>query len=206
MRKLFFSILMLVSLVAGAQNTKPFKVNVAAGYGATADYSNSNAITKAGFVYSIEPLYRIVNNIDVGLRFEQAFIQRPEFIDKVVVFQTNAKSISSAVVTANYTIRIGSQFQPYIGVGGGLYHTDPSTQTRPSPSGNSTVSYPLPATNVAGGVARVGLKWGRVNVVADYNVVSDTRVTVSATNLTLEAKNSYFSIKAGFTIGGGSDK
>lgn len=204
MRKLFFSVFVLISFVARAQDTKPFKVNVAAGYAATADYSNSNAMSKAGFVVSIEPQYRLIKNLDVGLRFEQAFIQRPEFIDKNIVFQTKTKSILSGAVTANYSIPIGSALQPYIGVGVGLYHADPSEQ-KSAPFGITT-TYPLPATNVIGGLGRVGVKFGRINIVAEYNLVSDTQVTVNATNQTLNAKNSYLSGKVGFTIGGGSAK
>lgn len=204
MRKLFLSMLVLTSFVARAQNTKPFKVNVAAGYAAPADRSNSNAISKAGFVASIEPQYRLIKNLDVGLRVEQAFIQRPEFIDQTIVFQTRTKSILSGVVTANYSFPIGGTLQPYVGAGVGLYHTDPSEQrdTRFS----STVSYPLPATNVIGGLGRVGVKFGRVNLEANYNLVSDTRVINNATKLTLNAKNAYASVKVGFTIGGGSNK
>ena len=204
MRKLFFSVFVLISVVAHAQNTKPFKVNVAAGYAATADYSNSNALSKAGFVFSIEPQYRVIKNLDIGLRFEQAFIQRPEFIDKNIVFQTKTKSILSGAVTANYSIPTGSTLQPYIGVGVGLYHASPSDQR--SASFGITTTYPLPATNVIGGLGRVGVKFGRINLVGEYNLVSDAQVTVSATNLTLNAKNSYFSGKVGFTIGGGSTK
>ena len=204
MRKLFFSVLVLIPFITNAQNTKPFKVNVAAGYAATADYSNSDAISKAGFVYAIEPQYRIIGNLDIGIRVEQALIQRPEFIDKIIVFQTNAKAITSGVLTATYSINIGSQFQPFVGIGGGLYHTDPSAQS--DTRFGTTTQYPLPATNAVGGMARVGVKVKRVSLVADYNLVSDASVTVSATNRTLVAKNSYFSVKVGFTIGGGSDK
>jgi opacity protein-like surface antigen len=203
MRKLFFSLLILVSFGASAQNTKPFKVNAAVGYAATADYSTNNAITKGGFVFSVEPQYRIISNLDIGLRFEQAFVQRPEFIDESTVFQTNAKSILSGAVTANYTINLNSALKPYVGIGVGLYHTDPSEQ-KSSPFGITT-TYPLPATNVIGGLARAGVKWGRANLEIGYNLVSDTKVTVNATNRTLVAKNSYVSAKVGFTLGGGSD-
>ena len=202
MRKLFLSMLVLVPFVANAQNTKPFKVNVAAGFAATADYSNSDAISKAGFVYSIEPQYRIIKNLDLGLRFEQAFVQRPEFIDKVIVFQTNAKFIMSGAVTATYSLPLGDRFIPYIGVGAGLYHTDPSEQTDRRIS--VTVRYPLPATNVVGGLARLGVKLKRVNLEGAYNYVTTSQVKNNASNLTLEARNSYYTIKIGFTIGGGS--
>lgn len=204
MRKLLFSALILVPFIASAQTSKPFKVNVAVGYAATADYSNSNSIRKAGFVYNLEPQYRVIPNLDIGLRLEQAFAQRPEYIDESTVFQTKTKSIMSGIITANYSINVGGSIQPFIGVGGGLYYAEPSAQS--DTRFGITTQYPLPTTTVAGGMARVGVRWGRVNLLADYNLVTDTRVTVSATNRSLAAKNSYFSVKAGFIIGGGSDK
>lgn len=204
MRKLFLSLLVLVPFVVSAQNTKPFKVNVAAGYAAPANRSGSNDLSKAGFVYNIEPQYRLIKNVDVGLRVEQAFIRRPEVLNKDISLQTQTESIVSGVITATYSIDLGSAFQPFLGLGAGLYHTAPSEQS--DTRFGITTRYPLPATNVIGGLARVGVKLGRANLVADYNLVSDSQVKNSATNLTLAAKNSYFSIKAGFIIGGGSDK
>ncbi|UFH53963.1 hypothetical protein [Spirosoma sp. KNUC1025] len=61
----------------------------------------------------------------------------------------------------------------------------------------------MPTTTVVGGLGRIGAKLGRVSLDLAYNLVSDTQVRVSATSRTLEAKNSYFSVKVGFTIGGG---
>ncbi|GAB4027805.1 outer membrane beta-barrel protein [Spirosoma koreense] len=204
MRYLFLSVLVLVPFVLSAQNSKPFKVNVAAGYGVTGDYSNSDAISKGGFAYSLEPQYRIIKNVDLGLRLEQAFVQRPEFIDKVIVFQTNAKFFMSGVITANYIVNTSGILKPYAGLGVGLYYTDPSTQ-RDSRFGITT-SYPLPTTTVLGGLVRVGVKMGRGNLDLAYNLVSNTQVHIVATNRTLEARNSYITAKVGFTIGGGSDK
>lgn len=203
MRKLFLSALLFIPVLVSAQNTKPFKVNVAAGYAITGDYSNSNAIRKGGFLYSIEPQYRILPNLDLGFRYEQVFMQRPEFIDEATVFQTNTKSILSGLITATYTLNLSGTLKPYLGIGAGLYHASPSEQ-RNSLFGITT-AYPLPATNVIGGVARVGVKKGRGSLELAYNLVNDTRVTVTATNRTLMAKNSYISAKIGFTIGGGSE-
>lgn len=192
MRQFFVFIFLLFSFSAVAQ----FKVKLGGGYAIPA-YQSANANeTKAGFLYAIEPQYGLLNNLDVGLRFEQAFIQRAEYLDNVLYYQSKAKSVLSAVLTANYTIPIGS-VRPYIGVGTGLYYADASEQI------NATVHYPLPVTTNIGGMGRVGVRYGIVHVEADYNLVGDTNVTNNATRLTLTAKNSYFSLKAGITIGGG---
>ena len=205
MKNLIFSVLALVlPFVALAQDDKPFKVNVAAGYAAPSDKDDGNGLTKGGFVYSLEPQYRIINNVDVGVRIEQAFIQRSEAIDKVIFLQTKATSVLSSLVTLNYTLKLSGAIRPFVGIGGGLYYTGKSDQVYRS--GSSSVPYPLPATAVFGGMGRVGVKFGAFSVLADYNLVSDNSVTNSATNLTLSAKNSYFSLKAGFTFGGGDNK
>lgn len=202
MRTLFISLFVLVSCVAGAQTAKPFKVSIAGGYAFPVSTSTNDNVSKPGFVYSLEPQYELTKNLEVGVRFEQAFIKRPEILNEVVYFTTNAKSLLSAVVTANYVMRIGTSFRPYVGIGGGLYYADKSEQRQTSSSGSSVVSYPLPVTTVFGGVGRVGLKYGIVHVEANYNLISDTSVTNGATRLTLTAKNSYLSLKAGITIGG----
>ena len=200
MQKLLFGVLVFVSSVAAAQEYKPFTVNVAAGFASPSEKAANNDISKAGFVYSIEPQYRLLlDNFSVGLRFEQALVQRPEFIDKIIVFQTKTKSIMSAVVTANYEITTLGKFHPYASLGAGLYHAEESNQL--DTRFGLTTNYPLPATNVLGGLARIGVKLGTVNLEADYNLVNDTRVTINATRLTLAAKNSYFAVKLGFTIG-----
>ena len=206
MRKLFIVMLLLVSSIAGAQtvksakSAKPFKVNLAGGYAQPIDRIGDSGFIKPGFVYSVEPQYTIIKHLDVGVRFEQAFIKRAEFLDKDIYYSSKAKSILSAAVTANYVLPVGGRLRPYLGVGAGLYYTDKSEQAYQS--GSSTVSYPLPATTAFGGLARAGVKFGILNVEANYNAVSDVTVTNAATRLTLTAKNSYFSVKAGITIGG----
>lgn len=202
MRTLFITLFVLVSCVAGAQNAKPFKVSIAGGYAFPADKSTNDNVSKAGFAYSLEPQYELTKNLEVGVRFEQAFIKRPEILDDVVYFTSNAKSVLSAAVTANYVLRIGTSLRPYVGIGGGIYYADKSEQRQPSSSGSSIVYYPLPATTTFGGMGRIGVKYGLVHVEANYNLISDTSVTNAATRLTLTAKNSYFGFKAGITIGG----
>ena len=202
MRTLFISLFVLVSCVAVAQNAKPFKVSIAGGYALPANKSTNDNVSKAGFAYSLEPQYELTKNLEVGVRFEQAFIKRPEILDEVFYFTTNTKSIMSAVVTANYVMRVGTSLRPYVGVGGGLYYAEKSEQRQPSSSGSSLVYYPLPVTTAFGGMGRIGVKYGIVHVEANYNLISDTSVTNGATRLTLTAKNSYFGFKAGITIGG----
>ena len=202
MRTVLLALLFSTSFAAIAQDTKPaqrakpFKVKIGGGYALPA-YQSSNATdSKGGFVYLIEPQYEIMRNLDLGVRLEQALVKRAEFLDNVIYYQSKAKSVSSALVTANYTIPIGSSLRAYLGVGTGLYYVDASEQV------NQTIRYPLPATTTIGGMGRVGVKFSLVYLEADYNLIGDTNVTNNASRLTLTAKNSYFSVKAGITIGG----
>ncbi|WP_332368461.1 hypothetical protein [Spirosoma telluris] len=150
-------------------------------------------------MYSLEPQYELdkfIKNLDLGLRLEQAFVQRTEYLDKNLSFPTQAKSIMSAALTANYVINTGFAFRPYIGVGVGFYYVDKSTPIY------SSISYPLPVTTNIGGLGRVGIKYKILHVEAAYNLVGDTSVKNSTSGLTMTADNSYLTIKAGLTIAG----
>ncbi|MFD2932965.1 outer membrane beta-barrel protein [Spirosoma flavum] len=207
MRNLFITTLLLASFVVNAQiakpekPAKPFKVSIAGGYASPVDNIGNNDFVKPGFVYSLEPQYELSKNLEVGLRLEQAFIKRSEALDNDLFYASKVKSMLSATATVNYVIDIGSVVRPYVGVGVGAYYTAASEQTYQS-SGSSLVHYPLPATATIGGLGRVGVKFGILNVEANYNLISETSVTNAAARLTLTAKNSYFSVKAGITIGG----
>lgn len=222
MRKLFALLFVLVSFAASAQTAqpdtltkvkplvkstrpaKPFKVTIAGGYAASANVpGNTNAdLSKAGFVYSLEPQYELSRNLEVGVRLEQAFIQRPEVLDNNISLATKAKSILSASLTANYVLNTSMGLKPYIGLGAGFYYAESSQQTYQLAGTSSVVSYPLPTTTAFGGLGRIGVKYGIVHVEANYNLISDTSITNAASRLTLTANNSYFSLKAGLTIGG----
>ncbi len=208
--------LVMVSFVANAQTAEPatpakplkstkvnkplFKMSIAGGYASPLNTAD-NGFAKAGVVYSIEPQFELSKNLEVGFRFEQAFIQRSEALKNDIYYASKAKSILSGALTANYVITTSTGFKPFAGLGAGLYYADASSQIFQS-SGNPSVNYPLPTTFVFGGLARVGVKYKIINLEAAYNLVSSTSVTNAATGLTLKADNSYLSLKAGITIGG----
>ncbi|GAB4022126.1 outer membrane beta-barrel protein [Spirosoma sp. KCTC 42546] len=198
MRKLFVLFLLQISFAGFAQN-KPFKVTIAGGYAAPTYKATKNDFSKAGFVYSIEPQYELdkfIKNLDLGFRFEQAFVQRTEYLDNALSFPSQAKSIMSGVLTANYVVNLSGPFRPYIGAGVGVYYVDKSTPIY------SSISYPIPVTTNLGGLFRVGVKVKIFHVEGSYNLVGDTSVKNSTSGLTMTADNSYYSVKAGLTIGG----
>ncbi|SOD78250.1 outer membrane beta-barrel protein [Spirosoma fluviale] len=220
MRKFFVTLFVVSSFVAKAQTAasdapvtpaepaksskieKPFKVNLGVGYASPLDKVGTNDFVKPGLVYSLEPQYELSRNLEVGVRLEQAFIKRSEALDGDIYKNTKVNSMLSAVATANYVLRLKSGFRPYIGVGIGGFYTGESLQTNQVSGTSSVVSYPLPAAVNLGGLGRVGVKYGILNIEGTYNLVSDLSVTNAANRLTLTANNSYFSVKAGLTIGG----
>lgn len=198
MRKLFLLFLLPISFVGFAQN-KPFKVTIAGGFAAPTYKAEKTDFSKAGFVYSLEPQYELdkfIKNLDLGFRLEQAFVQRTEYLDNALSFPTQTKSIMSGVLTANYVINTGFALRPYIGAGVGLYYAEKSTPIY------SSISYPLPVTTNLGGLFRAGIKFKILHVEGAYNLVGNTSVKNSTSGLTMTADNSYYSIKAGLTIGG----
>ncbi|WP_338870597.1 outer membrane beta-barrel protein [Spirosoma sp. SC4-14] len=200
MHKPLFAFFLLVSTVVSAQNLSSFKVNLAAGYATPTERGNKDG-SSPGFLYSIEPQYGFMNHFELGVRFEQAFIQRPEVLGNAIYFESQAKSTMSGVLTLNYVVGKSKAFRPYVGGGAGFYRIAQSEQQVIGASGTA-LYYPLPVTNKWGALVRAGVKVFRFNVEAAFNILEDTAVTNEITNAKLIAKNEYFSVKAGYTFGG----
>ncbi|WP_080058620.1 hypothetical protein [Spirosoma aerolatum] len=209
MRKLFILVLLQIAYTAHAQTAtallpskpaRPFKVLASVGYASPVDLSGNKSLGKAGFVYSLEPQYEIAKNVDLGARIEQAFIQRPEYIDKTYYKSALAKFTLSLVATANYTFNVSGSLKPYIGTGIGLYYVQSSNPTYTI--GTTIATYPLPTTINLGGIARLGVKFGIAHLEGAYDFIGDTSVRNTSTGLTLTGSNSYYTIKAGLRFGG----
>ncbi|MCK8490624.1 porin family protein [Spirosoma sp. RP8] len=201
MRQLLFLAFMFVSSVTVAQSLGPFKLNASLGYASPADRSGDKDGSKGGFVYSLEPQYEIGRHLDVGVRFEQAFIQRPEVLGNIIFFDSQAKSLMSGALTLTYTVGKSTAFRPYVGGGVSFYRAAASEQ-QVMGAANTTLFYALPVTNKLGGLLRAGIKFWQFNVEAAYNFLDDTTVINEFTNAKLIGKNEYFSLKAGYTLGG----
>lgn len=205
MSKLLAVLFFLISSVAVAQRFESFKLNVAVGYASPIDrkdiYGNKDA-GKGGLAYSLEPQYSLTNHFDIGLRVEQAFIQRPEILENSIAFKTQVKSILSGLLTVNYLIGKGSVFRPFVGGGGGYYYATQSEQ-QVLGAGNTILYYPLPATNKWGGMVRAGFQIFQFRLEGAYNIIENTTVQNEFTRAILRGENRYFSVKAGYTLGSG---
>lgn len=199
------SLLATLLLASTSQAQSGFKLNIAAGFAKfqkAAKFSTSDQ-PKGGLVYSIEPQFGLGDNIDIGLRFEQAFIKRPEILDEVLLFQSQTQSMLSGALTLTYRIGNSSSVRPFVGVGAGMYYAGKSDQTFYDTM-NSYSEYPLSGKAKLGGLGRVGVALGPVTLEGAYNLVSNSTVTNTVARLTLVGQNSYFTLKAGYTFGGRS--
>lgn len=192
---------LLVSNGLQAQEKTGIRITASFGYAKfqKASKFSSSDQPDGGFVASIEPQLAL-GSIDIGLRVEQAFMKRPEILDEVLLYKSQAESILSGALTLTYRIGTSTTVRPYVGVGAGVYYVGKSEQIRQDAI-NSSYSYPLPAAAKPGGLARVGVALGPIVLEGAYNLVSDTSVENTVDRKTLVGKNSYFSLKAGYTFG-----
>lgn len=189
MKKYFLlSVLLLAGVASQAQDFKPFKVGLHLGYAAPSDGGG-------GVAFAFEPAYRINDAIAVGLRVEAAALA------KVVGEQEAEISTSGSYTLFGQYYFSNNNFRPFVGLGAGLFS-------------NATVEFSddfvnsdLDPSPSFGFFPRVGFDLGHFNFLFDYNIIGATdEVDVpgfGTVELEDEIKNSYFSVKVGFSIGGG---
>ena len=159
---------------AKSQTYHAFKVDVGFGY---AIPSASGSSTKAGVTFTVQPHYRVSDDLAVGLRLEGA----------ALAFQTSSNSddtkvavLSSYCATGEYYFMEGG-FRPFIGAGAGFF-------TQSSININNS-SYTVPGATKFGFFPEVGIEAGHFRLSADYNILPD--------------KAGYLAFKIGFFLGGG---
>ena len=72
MKRSLWILFFLTTISASAQEFKPFKFNISAGYTVPVGQGSSG-----GILLSAEPKYGISDRIDLGLRYELGFMIRP---------------------------------------------------------------------------------------------------------------------------------
>jgi len=173
--------LLLLVMAAGAFTAKSqssayhaFKVDVGFGY---AIPSASGSSTKAGVTFTIQPHYRVSDDLAVGLRLEGA----------ALAFQTGSSSddtkvavLASYCATGEYYL-MDSGIRPFVGVGAGFF-------TQSSININNS-SYAVPSATKFGFFPEVGIEAGHFRLSADYDILPD--------------KAGYLAFKIGFFLGGG---
>ncbi|GAB3692474.1 hypothetical protein GCM10027592_11470 [Spirosoma flavus] len=196
MQKLFAALLLLVAPLAKAQEFNHFKLNAYVGYALPLNTSGG----KSGFVYSVEPRYHLSHQLAICLRFEQAFIQRSEILNNNLEYASQAKLNTSGAIIANYALG-NKTLQPFIGIGAGLFHIDPSTQLLNGPS-STIYRFTLPAQNLIGGIIRLGVNYSALTAEIAGNIMNDSSINYVSMNSELIGKNTYLTAKVGYTFGG----
>ena len=178
----------LISQVS-AQDYRKFNVGVAFGYVSTTDYAD-------GAVLHLEPSYMLSEQLALGMRLEVALLGK-----SIEGLETSVDGGDKSVTfNANYMFP-GENFRFFAGVGVGFYRL-------------ASVEHPIAGFGTMesklflGGYPRMGLQYGRFNLIAEYNILPRSREVIAIQELTflplrrvVEINNSYFAIKAGILIG-----
>ena len=162
---LLLVVLVCASVWANAQATtysqvyKVFKVDVGLGYAIPSDGSG----TKAGVTFTVEPHYRITDDLAVGLRFEGAGIGYvDQFNDKAKV-----SLLTSYCPTLEYYF-MDEGFRPFVGAGAGLF-----TQKAIAESDGSGNTVTGPSTTKFGVFPRIGFEAGHFRFAASYDILGN---------------------------------
>ncbi len=171
---LLFSALIGFAFLAKAQSTNyhAFKVDIGLGYAGP-----SSGTAEAGAAFSIEPHYRLSEDVAIGLRLEGAAL-----IFKQSDGSTKGAILSSYCPSVDYYLS-DNTFRPFIGAGLGIF--DQASVSSDSGNGTALVS----GGAKFGAFPRIGFEVGHFRLAADYDIVG------SGTN--------YFAISVGAFFGGG---
>lgn len=162
---------------SNAQDFKAVKVDIGLGY---AMPSNSKGV-KAGATFTIEPHYRLNDQIAVGVRFEGAALG----------YQTATASGSDVKINllTSYTASgeyyfSNNGFRPLVGAGMGIFTS--SSFNMNANTGGAVVK--VPSASNFGFYPRAGFETGHFRMTAEYNIIKG---------------GGYFAAKLGFFFGGG---
>lgn len=180
---------LLASTFTYAQEYKKFKVGVGLGY-AMASGSGSSG----GVLFTLEPAYRLQDNLSIGLRMESAVIVRG-FSQSTTSASISAAAIGSYTLNGQYYFG-STSFRPFVGAGVGMFSLAAVSES--VSSGGSSASIAIAAESKIGFYPRVGFDYRHFNMAIDYNIIPAT--TSGSGN---DLKNSYIGIRVGAFFGGG---
>src|ERR1700742_1574670 len=166
MKKLLLLIALVgASYLANAQATTysqvyhAFKVDLGLGYAIPSDGSG----TKAGVTLTVEPHYRITDDIAVGLRFEGAGIG---YVDQVND-KAKVSFLYSFCPSFEYYF-MDEGFRPFAGAGAGIF-----TQKAIAEDDGNGNTITGPSTSKFGVFPRIGFEAGHFRFAASYDVLGN---------------------------------
>src|SRR5690554_262118 len=166
--------------IATAQTYKPIKVDVGLGY---AIPTKGGEGVNGGITFTVEPHYRLSDEIAVGLRFEGAALAR---VNNTGDEDSDAEVsvLSSYSVTGDYYLG-STKFRPFVGAGMGFFR---SASLKLDSESEDVMNGTIPGGTSFGFFPRVGFETGHFRMSSEYNIVKDS---------------GYLAFKIGFFIGGG---
>lgn len=185
------SIAMLLCLASYGQDYKKFKVGIGLGYALS-----SGEGSQGGVLITIEPAYRLSDNLSLGLRLESAALTRGYSGTLAPGTTLSVAAIGSATMNGQYYFS-SNKFRPFVGAGFGMYQLADVTAT----SSGSTVGTVL-GESVMGFYPRIGFDMGHFNMALDYNILPGSKPAGSTSSDVIN--NSYIGIRIGAFIGGGT--
>jgi hypothetical protein len=162
------------SAPASTDTYHAFKFDIGLGYAIPSSGSGSG--TKAGATFTLEPQYRLSNDLALGLRLEGAALGYQDDQGK-----TKISVLESYCATGEYYLAHDG-FRPFVGAGLGLF----DQSSLKASNGNATL---VSAATNFGVFPEVGFEAGHFRMSADYNVAGNG--------------NDYLAFKIGFFFGGG---
>jgi hypothetical protein len=157
-----------------------FKVDLGIGY---AIPSAGSGGTKAGATFTIQPHYRLSDELALGLRIEGAGLgyENQETNDSKVKISI----LTSYCATGEYYLA-KTGLRPFVGAGAGIFTQ--SAEVDSDTGGKLASAHP----SDFGFFPEAGIEAGHFRLSADYNIIGNS--------------NSYFAVKIGAFFGGGSRK
>jgi len=166
-------VICLVLMQAGmAQEFNKFKVGF--GLGITLSGSNGYGSVPGG-IFTIEPAYRLTDDLAIGLRYENA-------LNGNILFDEYPTSINSYTINGQYYLS-RSKFRPFVGLGGGLYRV-------------AVLDFYSPTVSKIGVYPRIGFDAGQFTLACEYNFIPPS------TESGYPIQNSYFGFRIGGFFGG----
>ena len=176
-RIIYFTITLCLffgNIKAQSIDSKPFRVDAMIGLGASKSSIN--------WLFTLEPKYKIINNLSLGLRWENADIYSLKNSSGGLNAYGPVGTVNSFVVTGEFYAWHDIRVRPFIGGGAGIYLANFELEP-----------FREEETNKFGYVARAGLQIGHLRIVAENNFIP----TKNSRSL------DYLTIKLGVTFGGG---
>lgn len=185
------AVFVMAAMSTNAQDFKKFKVGIGLGYAVPSKGS-------AGVLLYLEPMYRIQDNIAVGLRIETAALAGET--PAGVTTSLSVSAVGSYTLSGQYYFGAGT-FRPFVGAGIGVFTVAAAT----ADIAGSSVQLSASSSSI-GFYPRVGFDLGHFNVSLDYNIVPEqsSDITIAGIGLVKSTQNfSYIGIRVGASIGGG---